>query len=232
MPGTVNTSGLVGAQPIGDLFVPSTTQQFPLGQIIEAVDPAFGAGSFIYGKAGSAIALPGRMNHFDYQYASFDVPNAAGVGRSVFVNKAKMLVNTYGWFQFFGQCPVQVNASVAIGAQLGVAAAGQAGATAATKGLTGMAVVQPSTYAPTRTVLTTNGSPIIQVINGSTDGLFIGLAASGTGIAASTITAISPDGNTLTLSANCTATGTVTGTFTYTGFVLALLTCPSITGVV
>ena len=34
----------------------------------------------------------------------------------------------FGWFQVDGICPVQVNASVAIGAQIGVAAAGQGGA--------------------------------------------------------------------------------------------------------
>ena len=229
MTAPVNTSGLVGAQGIGDLFIPDTVQRFALGEYIDVVDPAFGWGQYIYGKAGAAIALPGRLNHFDYLYASFDVPNSAGVGRPVFVNKAKMLINTFGWFQLAGIAPVQAQASVAIAAQAGITAAGQLGAVAATKALQGCAIVQPSTYAPTKTVSTVNGSPIISMAD--TSGLFIGLTVSGTGLSG-TIIAVDPNGNQVTLSANASATGVVTGTFTHTGFVLALLSNPGVAGTV
>lgn len=220
MPFTSN-DGTIGFQQAGDIFVPDTTQRFTLGQVLEGEDPFFGWGKFIYGKAGAAIALPGRLNFFDYQYSSTDIPNTANLGQPFFVNKAQMAISTYGWFQVAGLIPVQTAASVAIGVAVGIGAAGQAGTNTAGKQLLNTRVVQPSTYAPTLAgCVSTNGSPFLTVPN--VNGLFIGLTASGTGISG-TITAIDPSQNRITLSANATATGAITATFTWTNFLLLMV---------
>jgi hypothetical protein len=210
------TDGLLGNQGIGDFAIPDTVQRFTLGQVIEAVDSDFfGWGQFVYGKALAAIALPGRLNFADYQWNMADIPNTANTGYPVYVNKAAMAINTFGWFQIAGFAPMQTANTVAIGVATGIAAAGQLGTLAAGKQLLNARVVQPSTFAPTKTIFTQNGSNVIGVQN--TAGLFIGLTITGTGVSG-TVTAINPNGNNVTLSANATATGTVTGTFTWTGF--------------
>jgi hypothetical protein len=210
------TDGLLGAQAMGDIFVPDTTQRFALGQCVEAIDTDFfGWGQFIYGKASAAIALPGRLQFMDYQWNAADIPNTANTGYPVYVAKAQMAINTFGWFQVAGFAPIQTANSVAIGTATGVAAAGQLGTLAAGKQLLNARVVQPSTFAPTKTIQTQNGSPIIKVSNNF--GLFVGLTISGTGVSG-TVIAVNPNGNEVTLSANASATGTVTGTFTWTGF--------------
>lgn len=210
------TDGLLGNQPIGDIFIPDTVQRLPLGQVIEAVDvDFFGWGQFVYGKASAAIALPGRLQFADYQWNMADIPNTANTGYPVYVAKAAMAINTFGWFQIAGFSPIQTANSVAIGTATGIAAAGQLGTLAAGKQLLSARVVQPSTFAPTKTIQTQNGSPVIRVQNNA--GLFIGLTISGTGVSG-TVIAVNPNGNEVTLSANASATGTVTGTFTWTGF--------------
>lgn len=212
--------GIVGTPQPRDIFIPDTTQRFPLGTVINAVDPVFGFGEFIYGQCGATPIGVGRLSYFaSNTYIASDVPNTANLGRALMVSAAAMAANTYGFFQISGLAPWSCTASVAAGTSFGITAAGQVGANAAGKQILNAQVVQPSTYAPTKTVQTVTGSPVVSM--GDVSGLFVGLPISGAGIpGGTTISAINPNQNQITMSANATATGSVTGTFTHTGFLL------------
>lgn len=229
MPGYAQKAGLLGYGPVNDLLVADTTQRFPLGDEVTAYDSYFGWGRFIYGKAAAA-QIVGEIVYWDNTYTMTSMPSTANLGYPVAVCRQKVPINGYAWYQIEGNCPVAASASVASGVAVGLGTAGKAGTNSAGKQLLGVRVHQASTFTLTKTAQTQNGSPIIKV--NSVDGLFVGLTLSGTGIAAGTITAIDPDGLTITNSANCTATGTVTMTGTYTGYLLCGINSPLTQGAI
>ena len=221
---------IVGPQPFNELMTPDTAQRFGGGMAMDAVDPYFGYGRFVYLKAGQAENPGGLVSIGDQTFVTATLASTAGLGFPVLVARQVMAQNSWGWYQFEGVCPIQASASVAAGVVVGIGTAGKAGANSAGKQLLGMKVLQPSTFALPKQGSTVNGSPIVQLSN--VDGLFVGLAASGTGVAASTITAIDASQRQVTLSANCTANGTATITFTYTGFILVHLNTPVTQGAI
>jgi hypothetical protein len=224
MPGPAPLYPVVGNTPIGDFFIPDTTQRWTLGEMMDAVDPYFGGGTYVYGKAASAVA-PGRLMYPSETWTFTDLPSTAGQGYPFAVAKTNMAINTFGWFQVYGVCPVQAAQSVATGVAAAVSATGQAGTLANGKQLLNFRVLQASTFTLTKTGITLSGSPIIQVSN--VDGLFYGLTPSGTGVGAGTINAIDASGRQFTNSANSTATGGgITITFTYTNYILAFIQNP------
>lgn len=120
----------------------------------------------------------------------------------------------FGWILISGQCPVWCSASVAANTAFGIVAAGQGGALAAGKQINGARVTLPATTTVIKQANTVSGSPNIQVLN--YDGWFVGMAVSGTGIAASSaVTVLGQDRVTVTLNNNATATGNVAVTGTY-----------------
>lgn len=222
--------GTIGVQPLADLFTPDTTQRWTLGEFATGIDPYFGFGEFVYGKAASAMA-PGRLVFASEVYLMTDLPNTALMGRPFAVARANFAINTFGWFQIGGVCPIQTAASVATGVAVGIGAAGQAGTLAASKQLVNTYVAQASTFAPTKNGSTTNGSTFLQLSN--VDGLFIGMAVSGTGIAGgSTIASIDASQRAVVLNNAATATGNATITFTYTGFLLVNIQRPFAQGAI
>jgi hypothetical protein len=224
-----STDGTLGLQAMNDVFTPDLTQRHVLGQLATGVDPYFGFGEFVYGKAFAAMG-PGRLVFQDNAFLMTDLPNTANMGRPVAVARANFAQNAFGWFQIGGMCPIQTVASIAVGVAIGIGgAAGQANANAAGKQLLNAYCAQPSTFAVNKNCSTQNGSPVVQV--GNLDGLFVGLTASGTGMSG-VIQSLNPNGREVTLSANCTATGVTPGAFTYTGFVLAFISRPFAQGAI
>jgi hypothetical protein len=226
MPGYRAVNPVAGAGPFNELLTPDTTQRFALGQVIDAVDSYFGFARFVYLMTPTSTAIaPGRLVTIkDETFVVQDIPNTANTGYPVFVarqNIASNAANQYAWFQTEGLAPVQAAASVAQGVAVGVGAAGKAGTNSAGKQLLGMSVLEASTFTLTKTVQTVTGSAVMRV--SSTDGLFVGLTPSGSGIAAGTISALDPSGTAFTDTANATATASVTGTFTYTNFLLVYM---------
>src|SRR5208283_4210956 len=134
---------VVGHQAFNELMTPDTTQRWTAGMVIDAVDPYFGYGRFIYLQSDSAIALPGRLKSInDQTFITLDVPNTANLGAAFCVNRQIFsAANVWGWFQIEGVTPVQVNATVTQGAAIGVAAAGVAGTNSAGKQLLGVRVL-------------------------------------------------------------------------------------------
>lgn len=225
MPGYAPIHPIVGGGPFNELWTPDTTQKFPAGMTIDAVDNYFGAGKFMYLKSGAAMD-PGRLVIIsDQTFVTADLADTAALGHPFLVARQVFsAADQWGWFQFQGVTPIQVAASVAAGVAIGIGAAGQGGTNSAGKQLLNTRVLKASTFTLTKTGTTQIGA-VLALTN--VNGLFKGLVASGTGVAGgSTIASVDPSGRYVTLSADMTAVGTVTITFTYTGFVLAHIACP------
>ena len=230
MPGYASVSGQLGFGPVADMFTPDTTQRFTLGQVIDAIDPYFGWGRFIYLKTAAAT-VNGTLVYWDNSYVATAMPSTANLGYPVAVSRqAFSAADQYGWFQLEGNCPIKCSASVATGVAAGLGTAGVLGTNSAGKQVLGLRVHQASTFTITKAARTTNGSPFIEVSN--VDGLFVGLTLSGTGVGAGTISSIDPSGNRVTNSANSTATGAITLTGTYTGYLLCGINNPFTQGAI
>lgn len=210
---------LIGSQPVGNFFTPDTTQRHVLGAPLEFADPYWGGGTAVYLAIPTSVAFKvGEVVYWDNGNNAIDIPNTANLGFPVALAMNSSASNAssvqYGWFLISGQGPALSGASVAAAAAIGITAAGKLGANSAGKEILNARV----SLAATTTVVkantqTVNGSPIIRPSN--TDGWFVGMAVTGTGIPASTtVTAIGPARD-VTMSANATATGSVSVTGTY-----------------
>lgn len=218
---------LIGSQPVGNFFQPDSTQRHPLGAAIEFVDPYWGGGQAVYlGVAPGTSFLVGTSVYADPSNNAVALPNAANQGFPVLFSLNNVQANAsatqYSWFLASGTAPVLSTASVAAGAPIGITGVGTLGANSAGKQIVNARVELPATNTVVKAnVQTTNNSPLLRVSN--SDGWFVGMALSGTGIPASTVVgAISPDGRTVTMFQtgtttvqNATATGSVSVTGTY-----------------
>ena len=227
-------SPTLGTQPFNDWFAPDTSQRQPLGMEVTAVDPFWGAGTFLYVKSQAAI-LKGSVCMWDEVFAADLLPSTVTQGFAFGVAMAPMASGTYGWLQVCGRAVYKTNATVAADGVLAIAAAGILGATATGKQVLGIRNRISATGTKTVSVTTQNGTGVLFAPQGY-DGLFLGMALSGTGIPASTVVAaLDPDGKRIyTGSAigtlgdkNSTATGNITLTGTYTGFGSGVINRPS-----
>lgn len=218
-----NVAGPAGHPAIGNIYAPDTTSRFGQGELLTAYDSWWGGGEFMYVKANGSIrqfglvVITNTFNSTTSQWEALvtEVPNTANLGRSLGVAMAAMTSGQYGWIQIGGVVPVNCTASVAADTTFGIVAAGQGGALAISKQIVNARVVGAATTTVAKTnCVASSGSTQLTVTNA--DGWFVGAYLSGTGIAAATtVTAISPDNKTVTLSAATTAqiTGTVTATY-------------------
>ncbi len=214
-----------GSQPFNDWFDPDTTQRHPLGTVIPAVDPYWGWGEFLYVRSNDAI-LKGSLVIWTEAYLGTLLPNTAGQGFPFGVAMTPLPSGEYGWLQISGLAVYKTNATVAADTAVGITAAGICGTLAAGKQLLNNRNRRAATATITLAASTQNGSMVLYCPNGY-DGVFLGMALSGTGIPASTVAAaLDPDGKRIytgsaigtTGDKNATATGNITMTGTYTGF--------------
>lgn len=216
-------NGLVGSARVGSMFAASTVQEHPLGTIVNAYDDYWGAGEFIYVYAASTIRQFGLCTltpTYDsgtgkWLHTALEVPNTAGLAKTVGVAMVDMVAGNYGWLCISGLVPVNCTASVAAGTTFAIAAAGQGGALAAGKQICGANVAVAATHTKAKTGWSQGPSTKLSVSD--TNGWFKGIYLSGTGIAATTtVTEIDADEKTVTLSLATTAAvvgTTVTGTY-------------------
>lgn len=214
---------LVGHQPISNFLIPDTVQSHKLGTIMGYSDPHFGGGEAIYLQAPASVALSvgscvtySLANAFVSSLVVNDNSNAGSPVAFAINAVASSASAQYYWAAISGSFPAHAASDVAAGAGVGIAGTGQVGALAAGKALGNIGSVGAfaTTVAKTNTQVT-NGSKVLKVTN--TDGWWVGLTVSGTGIPASSeITVIDSDNRTVTMSETATASGvvTVTGTFT------------------
>lgn len=104
------TDPIVGAQPIAET---STTQctALALGQVVNASDPTYGAGKFIYllGAASTAIGTWSTIRSDDNSTVRLVADAAGPVGVAMSANVASQ----YGWYQIYGKASALAAASFA-----------------------------------------------------------------------------------------------------------------------
>lgn len=122
---------LIGAQPIA---ATSTTQQHPLGMLVEALDPTYGPGTFVYLKGVASTAL-GSWVTFNYDDGTTDLLAANAIG-PVAVAMSANVASQYGWYQISGVAVVAKSSatSFAAGVALGLASTGTGLAIATSSG--------------------------------------------------------------------------------------------------
>lgn len=228
----------IGVQPFNDWFAPDSTQRNQLGITVTGVDPFWGTGEFIYVKSNDAI-LKGSVVVWDETYQAVLVPNTANQGFPVGVAMAPMAAGTYGWVQISGRAVYKTNATVAADTAIGIGAAGILGTNAAGKQILNIRNRVGATGTKTFTAQTFNGLAKLY-IPGGYDGIFLGMALSGTGVPSSTVVAaLDPDGRTVLMGSAigtadklATATGQITLTGTYTGYGSGILSRPFAQGAI
>lgn len=192
----------------------------PVGTIIQTNDRYWGGLELIRLSipTGTSV-LVGSISTLTRDFSYTAVPNTANLGQSLAISTARVPSNAtfvqYAWFAIAGQQPVLCGASVAANTAFGITAAGSGGANSAGKQILNARVVTAATTTVVKAnTVTQSGSPVLQVQN--TDGWFVGMALSGTGIAASTVvTGIDVDNRRVTMNNNATASGAVSVTGTY-----------------
>ena len=229
---------IAGHQSFNDWFAPDTVARHPLGTILTAVDPYWGAGSFMYLKSNAAV-LKGSIVIWDETYQATLAPSTANLGFPFAVATNNAAAGTYFWAQVEGLAVYKTNATVAADAALGIAAAGIAGTNAAGKQMLGVRNRIAATGTATVSVATVTNSGTVVAQKGY-DGFFLGMALSGTGIPASTVVAgLDADGRRIYLGSAigtfdkvATATGQITLTGTYTGYGAGQILNPSLQGAI
>lgn len=208
----------LGTQPVGNFFVPDNVQRQKLGATLAVVDPFYGGQELIYLAVPTSTALKvGHAVTWDNTNNIIALPNTANQGFPVAFSLNAVASDAanvqYSWFLIEGQTLCWSSASVAAGAQIGIVAAGQLGANSAGKEILGARVTAAATTTVVKAnTLTQSGSPVITPSN--TDGWFVGMAITGTGIAASSVITAIGELNKVTLNNNATATGSVSVTGT------------------
>ena len=232
-------SPTLGTQPFNDWFAVDTVQRQPLGMTVTSVDPFWGLGKFMYVKSTDAI-LKGSLVMWDEAYNGVLLPTTTLQGFPFGVSMVPAASGTFCWLQLEGRVVWKTNATVAADVAIAVAAAGIAGTLVAGKQLVNVRNRISATGTKTVTVTTQNNTGIL-VAQAGYDGIFLGMALSGTGIPASTVAAgLDPDGKRIyTGSAigtlgdkNSTATGSITLTGTYTGFGSGMINNPFAQGAI
>lgn len=226
-----------GATPFNDWFLPDSAQRHPLGYEVDAVDPWWGYGKFRYVRSNATI-LKGSLVVVGVAptFLATLAPSTANLGQPVYVAMAPMASGTFGWVISRGAAVYAMGATAAADAAVGIhtAAGSLTGTIVAGKGIIGIHHHKASAATLTWTANTSAGTNRVVVPNGY-DGVFLGMALSGTVIPASTVAAkLDPDGLTIytgsaigTLTDKLsTATGTITLTGTYTGYGMGYLSDP------
>lgn len=222
-----------------DSSAPSVPLPFP-GQIMEATDPLYGQSTFVLAFGLASLAV-GDFVTIRNNYSV--VRSAAGVrGRAAVSMSANTDPTALSWYCIEGLVPARVTAGTANLPLYNTATTGSAGtAVVAGDQITGaMSATAVSATIGTKVCNTVNGSNLITVPN--LDGLYVGMALTGTGIPGSTtIAAIGfgglmlgaqgPQALQVQLSANATATGNPTLTFAHPAtFLTAMLAYPVASG--
>ena len=110
---TISTP-LAGFQPIA---VTDTTQNHALGTIVQAVDPTYGGGEFIYLK-GIASTVVGSLVDYDSYLATTALSPATGGTGSVAVSMSANVASQYGWYQIQGIAAVKAPNAMVVGADV------------------------------------------------------------------------------------------------------------------
>jgi hypothetical protein len=110
---------MIGFQPIVEN---STTQNHSLGTIVQATDPLYGEGEFIYLKGVASTAIGTVVNYDQYLGTTTIAPATGGKG-SVAVAMSANVVNQFGWYQIGGAAVVKAPNAMVVNADVFMLAA-------------------------------------------------------------------------------------------------------------
>lgn len=125
------TNNLLGIQPIAQTNTPlpsqyqvGQSQAFgqaePLGKIVEAYDPNYGAGEFIYligttGTVTGSVVTWGGVTSGVPQYQTSLASTSSVSGSPIAVSMSANIAGQYGWYQISGMAVATVTGSVVTG---------------------------------------------------------------------------------------------------------------------
>lgn len=104
----VTSNAMVGVQPIN---ATELVQKHPLGTMVDAYDPLFGHGKFVY-LAGVASTAKGDFVTFNQDDGTTARLAANAIG-PVGVAMSDNVASQYGWYQVYGKAVGNVSASFA-----------------------------------------------------------------------------------------------------------------------
>lgn len=110
---------LAGMQPIA---VTDTVQRHPLGLCVNAVDPLYGMGEFLYLKGVASTVVGSLVDYDQFLGTTALSPATAGVG-PVAVAMSANVASQYGWYQVVGAAVVKAPNAMAVGADVHMLAA-------------------------------------------------------------------------------------------------------------
>lgn len=235
---TTNTgTGHVGVQP-GTIFTCASTD----GGIDTTTSvPNWGAAEVMYVvNTSSSTFVPGNLVQIDKNYAISAAATTDNTGAPIYVClstfSAGDVTRQGGWILLSAtSAPVTFSVAATTG-QIFLGTSKNATPTANTGGqILNATTIIAAAGNFTRTIQTQSGSSQVKVAR--VNGLYPGLAITGTGIpASSVISSIDPSGVAFTIGSaigtpvNATATGSVTGTFTHTGYGIVAFNRPFVQG--
>lgn len=220
----IAVDAIIGNRPIQlSGIVADASRLMQPGMMLTAVDPWWGTGEFIYARASGTIRMLGLCaltqtfdsTNNEWRWDVAEVPNTANLGKALCVAQNAFTVGQYGWFMVTGLTPVNNTATITADNPWGIVAAGQGGALAAGKQVLNSRIVGAATI----TVTKANGSGNsgdTKIVVPNTDGWFVGMPLSGTGVGASSkVSAIQSDDRTVivTVANSAAVSGTITGTY-------------------
>jgi len=150
---TITTQGLAGHQLIG---TSSTTQRHPIGSIVQATDPTYGSGEFIYlkGVASTAVGSLVTYNSTTGVTTLAAVPSS-NIPMPIAVAMDDTGASEWGWYQISGQSIMAKTASICLvaGVAVGVKTVGLIASTGTGKEMLGAVVMATASAATGRTTV-------------------------------------------------------------------------------
>ena len=146
------TDGRIGAQPIATT---STTQLHPVGTIVRADDPTFGAGEFIYLKGVASTAVGSLVTYNTSSFTTVLAPVGNNRSRPIAVAMSANVANQWGWSQIGGVAVMTKAATVCFvtSGVVGVLTIGLVAGTASGKEMLGAYVAATASAAVGRTTV-------------------------------------------------------------------------------
>ena len=97
------TNPIISLQPIAEV---SSTQQHPLGMIVQAYDETYGAGEFVYLK-GVASTVVGSAVTYNMDDGTTALLAANAIGPVGVAMSANAAATTFGWYQISGKAVIK-----------------------------------------------------------------------------------------------------------------------------
>lgn len=125
----IPTTNRLGIQPLG---VTSTTANMPTGTIVEAIDPTFGSGEFIYLEGVASTVVGSLVVYNPLANTTTLAPSTANLNQPVAVAMSANVAAQYGWYQIEG-CAVIVKTATKVSPNVPLYLSATAGSVMATQ---------------------------------------------------------------------------------------------------